>query len=384
MENIEKEYDELLESADFAKEVPDITQNTESIEEEKGVYKKANILYAPETGEQKIVSTENEEFEETVDEDTFEDLLRDIEEGKVKVETDNSPITKEELKENITVFNPKDDNKFDISDESLEALLKIANRKMNKEEFNVYKELPQEIKNMIDKTIGVEAANVTSNEIRYFKNSIAEQLLNDFIMNITINRAKSDLNKEIESVFNEGLKDIAEESVKYTEERNKQYRAQVEAMEDQGKRAKLLAVLDTMDSAYDLNDLKEFAKTCKLKKYDIEDPKRYFRDFHDKYKDSTYNIYDIKLTLTPLTNKIVDNEKYTENDIIAFLVCFCKYVMNFNVEDTINHTFMYYVIYNIIIMGSNTSEKTIYKSNMFANNIKEVIDNLKVKNSFLN
>ena len=384
MENIEKEYDELLESADFAKEVPDITQNTESIEEEKGVYKKANILYAPETGEQKIVSTENEEFEETVDEDTFEDLLRDIEEGKVKVETDNSPITKEELKENITVFNPKDDNKFDISDESLEALLKIANRKMNKEEFNVYKELPQEIKNMIDKTIGVEAANVTSNEIRYFKNSIAEQLLNDFIMNITINRAKSDLNKEIESVFNEGLKDIAEESVKYTEERNKQYRAQVEAMEDQGKRAKLLAVLDTMDSAYDLNDLKEFAKTCKLKKYDIEDPKRYFRDFHDKYKDSTYNIYDIKLTLTPLTNKIVDNEKYTEKDIIAFLVCFCKYVMNFNVEDTINHTFMYYVIYNIIIMGSNTSEKTIYKSNMFANNIKEVIDNLKVKNSFLN
>ena len=384
MENIEKEYDKLLESADFAKEVPDITQNAESIEEEKGVYKKANILYAPETGEQKIVSTENEEFEETVDEDTFEDLLRDIEEGKVKVETDNSPITKEELKENITVFNPKDDNKFDISDESLEALLKIANRKMNKEEFNVYKELPQEIKNMIDKTIGVEAANVTSNEIRYFKNSIAEQLLNDFIMNITINRAKSDLNKEIESVFNEGLKDIAEESVKYTEERNKQYRAQVEAMEDQGKRAKLLAVLDTMDSAYDLNDLKEFAKTCKLKKYDIEDPKRYFRDFHDKYKDSTYNIYDIKLTLTPLTNKIVDNEKYTEKDIIAFLVCFCKYVMNFNVEDTINHTFMYYVIYNIIIMGSNTSEKTIYKSNMFANNIKEVIDNLKVKNSFLN
>ena len=384
MENIEKEYDKLLESTDFAKEVPDITQNTESVNEEKGVYKKANILYAPETGEQKIVSTEDEEFEETVDEDTFEDLLRDIEEGKIKVETDNSPITKEELKENITVFNPKDDSKFDISDESLEALLKIANRKMNKEEFNVYKELPQEIKNMIDKTIGVEAANVTSNEIRYFKNSIAEQLLNDFIMNITINRAKSDLNKEIESVFNEGLKDITEESVKYTEERNKQYRAQVEAMEDQGKRAKLLAVLDTMDSAYDLNDLKEFAKTCKLKKYDIEDPKRYFRDFHDKYKDSTYNIYDIKLTLTPLTNKIVDNEKYTEKDIIAFLVCFCKYVMNFNVEDTINHTFMYYVIYNIIIMGSNTSEKTIYKSNIFADNIREVIDNLKVKNSFLN
>lgn len=384
MENIEKEYDELLESTDFSKEAPDITQNTESVNEEKGVYKKANILYAPETGEQKIVSTEDEEFEETVDENTFEDLLRDIEEGKIKVETDNSPITKEELKENITVFNPKDDSKFDISDESLETLLKIANRKMNKEEFNVYKELPQEIKNMIDKTIGVEAANVTSNEIRYFKNSIAEQLLNDFIMNITINRAKSDLNKEIESVFNEGLKDITEESVKYTEERNKQYRAQVEAMEDEEKKAKLLAVLDTMDSAYDLNDLKEFAKTCKLKKYDIEDPKRYFRDFHDKYKDSTYNIYDIKLTLNPLSNKIVDNEKYTEKDIIAFLVCFCKYVMNFNVEDTINHTFMYYVIYNIIIMGSNTSEKTIYKSNIFANNIKEVIDNLKVKNSFLN
>lgn len=355
----------------------------ENIEEEKGTFKKANVIYEPETGEQKIVSTDEEEYE-TVDESTFEDLVKDIEEGRVNIKTDDSPITKQELRENLNSFNLNDVSNFNISDESLEELLKVANRKMNKEEFNVYKALPIEIKNMIDKTIGVEGSKVTSNEIRFFKNNIAEQLLNDFIMNITVNRAKSDLGKEIETVFAEGLKNIAEESVEYTEERNKKYREQVEAMEDGEKKEKLLAVLDTMDAAYSLNDLKEFAKTCKLKKYDIEDPKRYFRDFHDKYKDSSYNIYDIKLTLNPLSNKIVDNEKYNDADIIAFLVCFCKYVINFNVEDTINHTFMYYVIYNIIIMGSNTSEKTVHKSDVFANNIREVIDNLKAKNSFLN
>ena len=411
MENIEKEYDELLKSSELTEEdikaindtmeenvannetlsfIKDLPSNNGVEESEKleitpaGIYKKANIILDPATGENKILSTEDEEYE-TVDDTTFEQLMEDVESGKIKVKSNDSPITEQELKDNINAFNPNpNDDKFKVSDEALEELLKIANRKMNKEEFNVYKSLPQEVKDMIDREIGIYNAVSVSNEMRYLRNSIAESLLNDFIMNITINRARSDLGKEIETVFAEGAKDIAQESVKYTEERNKKYREQVENMEDEEKKQHLLKVLDTMDSAYTLDPLKEFAKTCKLKRYDIEDPKKYFRDFADKYKDSNYNIYDIKLTLTPLEKKIVDNEKYNQADIIAFLVCFCKYIFNFKVEDIFNHTFMYYVIYNIIIMGANVAEDTVEKSNIFADNIREVIDNLKARNSFLN
>ena len=44
---------------------------------------------------------------------------------------------------------------------------------------------------------------------------------------------------------------------------------------------------------------------------------------------------------------------------------------------------MYYVIYNIVIMDSNTSENTKEVSDIFAENIREVIDNLKERNTFL-
>lgn len=401
MNDIDKEYDDLIKSADNiltdeqveqlndaleenAKNNSDIQlirsfASNQNIDNEEGYNKKANIIIDPNTGENKIVSTEDMD---TIDEDSFEKLVKDVEEGKVNVEVDNSPITREELDE--TLSNVLDD-KFNISDESIQVILELANRKMNKEEFNVYKAFPDEIKEMIDKYMGYDETTprLTNNEIRSLRNSIAESLLDEFIMNVSVQRARTDLNKEVEDLFKQGIKDITEYSVGYTKERNQAYREYVENMEDEDKKKKLTEALDVIDSAYNLDTLKEFAKTCKIKKYDIEQPKKYFRDFLAKYQNSNYNIYDIKLTLPILERKIVDNEKYNSADIIAFLVCFCKYIKNFNTSNILEHTYMYYVIYNIVIMDSNTSESTKEVSDIFAENIKEVIDNLKERNTFL-
>ena len=353
--------------------------SNQNIDNEEGYNKKANIIIDPNTGENKIVSTEDAD---TIDEDSFEKLVKDVEEGKVNVEIDNSPITREELDE--TLSNVLDD-KFNISDESIQVILELANRKMNKEEFNVYKAFPDEIKEMIDKYMGYDdtTPRLTNNEIRSLRNSIAESLLDEFIMNVSVQRARTDLNKEVEDLFKQGIKDITEYSVGYTKERNQAYREYVENMEDEDKKKKLTEALDVIDSAYNLDTLKEFAKTCKIKKYDIEQPKKYFRDFLAKYQNSNYNIYDIKLTLPILERKIVDNEKYNSADIIAFLVCFCKHIKNFDTSNILEHTYMYYVIYNIVIMDSNTSESTKEVSDIFAENIREVIDNLKERNTFL-
>ena len=401
MNDIDKEYDDLIKSADNiltdeqveqlndaleenAKNNSDIQlirsfASNQNIDNEEGYNKKANIIIDPNTGENKIVSTEDTD---TIDEDSFEKLVKDVEEGKVNVEIDNSPITREELDE--TLSNVLDD-KFNISDESIQVILELANRKMNKEEFNVYKAFPDEIKEMIDKYMGYDdtTPRLTNNEIRSLRNSIAESLLDEFIMNVSVQRARTDLNKEVEDLFKQGIKDITEYSVGYTKERNQAYREYVENMEDEDKKKKLTEALDVIDSAYNLDTLKEFAKTCKIKKYDIEQPKKYFRDFLAKYQNSNYNIYDIKLTLPILERKIVDNEKYNSADVIAFLVCFCKYIKNFDTSNILEHTYMYYVIYNIVIMDSNTSESTKEVSDIFAENIREVIDNLKERNTFL-
>ena len=388
IEAINKVMEDNVEKSEELKIIRDLPSNNNIEESEKsgiGELKVANTVLDPNTGETKIISTEDLDYE-TIDDTTFEQLVEDVESGKIKVETDDSPITEEELKDNIEAFSP-DDNKFDLSDEAMQQLLIVANKRMNHEEFNIYKEFPHEIQKMINDSLGIPFINgspvISTNESRMLRNAMAEQLLDEFILKISMERAKVDLNKEIEGVFKDGIKDIAEYTIGYTQERNASYREYAEGLEDEEKKAKLLETLDTIDSAYSLDPLKEFAKTCKIKKYDIEQPKNYFRDFLTKYQNSSYNIYDIKLTLPILERHIVDNEVYNNADIIAFLVCFCKYIRNFKVENILEHTFMYYVIYNIILIDSNTSEKTKNVSDDFIKNIKEVIDNLKERNTFL-
>ena len=388
VETINKIMEDNVENSEELKLIRDLPSNNnveESESSEVGEMKIANTVLDPNTGETKILSTEDPDYE-TIDDTTFEQLVEDIESGKIKVETDDSPITEEELKDNIEAFSP-DDNKFDLSDEAMQQLLMVANRRMNHEEFNIYKEFPREIQKMINESLGIPFENgspvVSTTETRTIRNAMAEQLLDEFILKISMERARMDLNKEIENVFKEGIKDITEYSIGYTQERNASYREYAEGLEDEEKKAKLLETLDTIDSAYSLDPLKEFAKTCKIKKYDIEQPKNYFRDFSTKYQNSSYNIYDIKLTLPILERHIVDNEVYNNADVVAFLVCFCKYIRNFKVENILEHTFMYYVIYNIILIDSNVSEKTKDVSDKFIENVKEVIDNLKERNSFL-
>lgn len=385
IEDINKVLEENIENNDDLKMLHSLPSNNgvdESSEIEEGYSKKANVVIDPNTGENKIISTE--EDDETIDDTTFEDLVNQIESGEVSVEIDDSPVTEEEVKNNIGILDENDQLK--ISDEELYELMNVINRRMNHEDFNVYKALPKEIQKQIDSTIGIPTISgpvVVPNEARAARNALAESLIDQFIMNTSIDRAKNDLNKEIEKVFKESAEEIAEYSVDYVQERNAKYREYIESIEDEDKKQKLTETLDAIDSAYTLDPLKEFAKKCKIKRYDIENPKYYFKDFMNKYKNSTYNIYDIKLTLPILERKIVDNENYNSADVLAFLVCFCKYIQNFKVNNVLDHSFMYYVIYNIVISDSNVSEKTKEVSDIYINNIKEVINNLKERNSFL-
>ena len=348
---------------------------------EEGEYKKANTILDPNTGELKIVDTTSQEDDE---EDSFEDMVKKIDSGEINIELDNSPITENELKESINNNSEIGEN-FDLTPEAIQKLLEISNRRMKKESFNVYKEFPDEVKKMVDNFIiqsGFGLPNALSNQGRSIRNDISESLIDSFIGNIQMNRAQIDLNKEIENVFKEGSKDITEYAVGFTEERNKKYREYAESMEDEEKKEKLLEVLDTMESAYNLDILKEFALDCKIKAYDVENPNRVFDGFLAKYKNSTYNIYDIKLTVPILERNFAD--ELTSKQLIAFLISFCKYTLNFNVENINQHVFMYYFIYNIIVIDTNTSEKTKSVSDKFKENIKAVVENLKKRNEWLN
>ena len=352
-------------------------------EEEKGYAKEMKTVLDPNTGETKIIGSVDQD--ETVDDEDFETFLKNIDDNINNIEVNDSPISTDELKD--TIQEDFDNKDFDLSDEALQELLKIVNRKKKGEKFNIYKESPDEVKDMIDSFVnklGIANGTVISNQARAIRNDIAETLIDQFISNIQINRAKTDLNKEIENIFKESTQELTEYVVGYTEERNKKYREYANNLTDIDKKKKLNDILDVIDSAYSLNNLKEFAKTCKIKNYDIENPNKYFTGFISKYKNSPYNIYDIKLTIPILERRFVDDDTVNTNSIIALLVCFCKYVLNYDIENPYEHSFMYYFIYNIIVIDSNKSDATKSVSDKFVNNIKDVIINLKERNPKLN
>ena len=97
-------------------------------------------------------------------------------------------------------------------------------------------------------------------------------------------------------------------------------------MEDEEKKAALIAILDSIDEAYNLTTLKEYAKKCKIKNYDLENPSRSFDRFNGKYKDSPYNIYAIEMASTILFRNIniglEEDKMFTDKQVIAFFIAF--------------------------------------------------------------
>jgi hypothetical protein len=212
---------------------------------------------------------------------------------------------------------------------------------------------------------------------------LAEQIIQEFITNISMDRLKHDFNKELENIFVQGGSEIADTAIGYTQERNQMYRDYAEKIEDPEKKEKMYAILGKIDEAYALTDLKEFSKNCKIKRIEIEKPEqRVFNDFLRKYEDSAFNIYDIKVALPVLVRNLAEyfpEKKYEPLDSIMFFICFCKFCRNMKPDVTTDHAFMYYVLYNVVLVDMNKGESAQVSID-FLKNVAEVIDNLRVRN----
>ena len=297
---------------------------------ETGEPRKMQVMVDPNTGEHKITGDVYEE-----DGETFEEMCERIENSDITL--DNSPISEEEINEYLSNTNQESllgelDKDFKISNESLKILLEIVNRRQNKEDFNVYRAFPQEVKDMIDNYMKKGGLVGNFNEVNRFRNMISENLIDEFVTNIYLNRIQSDFSKEIEDLFSKGSSEIADVAIGYTEERNRSYREYADKMEDLDKKEKVIAILDQIDEAYNLTSLKEFAKKCKVKKFDLEKPERIFEGFLRNYENSAYNIYGIEMARPILYRNInaiegLENE-IADKDINAFFIVFCKQCLN--------------------------------------------------------
>ena len=411
MADIEKQYDEMLKSAtiseedmkkaeEIAESLDEVVQANENLtmvknlpsnngveervptEEDKGESKKVMMQVNPNTGESFVATDEevpeHKSFEEVVDSmDDYEDI-----------DLDDSPVSEDEIKESIE---NKDgvlgeiDNDFNLSPAGIQGLIRVINMKLKKEKFNTYKEFPEEIQNMIDEYMKKSNIPPFTKEGKTFRNMISDSLLDEVTTNIQSSRMSRDFNKEIESIFEEGASEIADTVIGFTKERNEAYRKYAEGLEDEEKKKKILEILDQIEEAFNLTTLKEFAKKQKIKKIEIDKCDRVFRGMMDKYESSVYNIYDIKMAIPilfrNLNNNGADGVLYSDKDIKAFFVCFCKQCLNMKPSNVLEHAYMYYVLYNCVIMDINKGENR-KTSEDFMENIKEVINNIRERNNF--
>lgn len=255
---------------------------------------------------------------------------------------------------------------FEISDESVIQLLNVINKIKAKENFNIYSELPQEVKVMVDKYLasnGLGGHSVQSNTAR---NSICKSLMEEFISTVSMEKTVNDFNKEMETLFNNVGKEFSTIYKDYDKERDNYLKSLLERVpEDDPKRQKLINVMDAIYDAYKLERVKEFAKTMKpFKSIEIEKPgQRVFSSFEQKYKNSDHNIYPLQMIVDVL-NKYNDIEDKKGN--LLFVLTFAKSCAKYSPEVVEEHAFMYYTIYNIILLD-------IYKGEDFDNYAPELL-----------
>ena len=382
---IEEHREELEETNQFIKNLeeevghidpnsPVFSENDESGTEELEKVS-MSVLVDPTTGEHKIIGRAGEEPNYN-----FEGVIEQINSGDPDILT-TKPFTEQEI---IAFLKSADDDTLvnelasdvNISAQALRDLLDIVNRKLNGEKFNIYKTAPDEVKKLVDSYITDSAGKIpvwNSKMLNSARNQIANSLIDEFIHNIKMDRAKTDFAKELENIYSNSAIMASEAGIDHIDERNKAYRDAANAIEDEGKRERLTKILDRIDEARNLTELKEFAKTCKIKRFEAEKPeKRVYPNFLAKYKDSVNNIYDIKLAETVL-ERCLAPYGVDKLQITMLLIAFCKQCQHYSVDNVLDHAYMYYFLYYCVMLDGD-------KSDTFKNNLFEVIKNVCERN----
>ena len=117
-------------------------------------------------------------------------------------------------------------------------------------------------------------------------------------------------------------------------------------------------------------------KKIKIKSIELEKPQQWaFNIIESKYHDKSYSIYQMSMILDLLNRhnpNMVDN-----NGNLAFLILFCKYCQNYDPANIKEHVYMYYTIYNIVLLDIYKDAEYDEFAPGLIQNINEVIGNIK-------
>lgn len=242
-------------------------------------------------------------------------------------------------------------------------------RRIAGENFDAYKEMPDDYKRQIDMICydtNLRANSINSNK-RAIATAMLDEMIKEFKMSIDsqvdLETILSGFDSEVNKMANQFSAELGGMMMSFDEERKAEIDAAIKRCEESGKTeaiANLKAMRDNIDDAFNLNRFIEFCKTCKIRNIESREPeKRVFSHFNRKYENHRYTINDIRSCPDILDRHLVEYS-HLQNTLLC--IAFCKYCKNMIPDNMNEHTFMYYFIRNIIAIDRLNPKGRMYSA----------------------
>lgn len=276
----------------------------------------------------------------------------------------------------------------DLNIANVQALTDLVKRKEKGDKI-YYSDLPDVFKTRIAQTISSEGGGAYMGN-KEIKNQMAEALIDNIHMQLISDQMENTVIDMQNSIKNYMTKELGE---MFNTSRSQQHKIMLEQMpllaskaEDPQKADILLKVSDAYKQAYTLEDM--FNSYCKgkpkIKSIDVEKIQKHYFTFNDKYRKSKWVIRDVAM-LAPILDRNLDKD-IDMKDILTFIAIFLKYteMKNMNPENIWDHTFMYYVVFNIASLdiykkvdGLNDNDTEFYEG--FKSNLNKFFEEIRTR-----
>lgn len=371
---------ETNENLKVLRELPS-NQGVEEHEPEEGHAKRTMVNVNPFTGESTPVPNSKDIPEETK---SMEDVLEDMGDA-----LNNSIVEDENVRvdinvEDVKAFTQNEETvigKYDISDETALELIKVINKKQDGQDIK-YKDLPEEVKQYIDKYLSQNGVSGYSNQSNYIRNELSNNLIDEFIVQIGLSKISDDFNKQIEGIYEQAGKDMSPLFKEYNDNRAEYLEKMTANIEDEEKKKLAEAVLDSIHDAYSLNRIKNSPSKIKIKSYALEEPEKIYRDLEFKYKDNKNTIFKPSVIEAILDRHLKLNKMIEEDDVTTaklIVLAFCIFTQNYDANKPVDHAFMYYFTYNVVLLDIYKGEEYDNYAKDFLNNVMGILGVIKQK-----
>lgn len=276
----------------------------------------------------------------------------------------------------------------DLNIANVQTLTDLVKRKEKGDKI-YYSDLPDVFKTRIAQTISSEGGGAYMGN-KEIKNQMAEALIDNIHMQLISDQMENTVVDMQNSIKNYMTKELGE---MFNTSRSQQHKIMIEQMpllasktEDPQKADILMKVSDAYKQAYTLEDM--FNSYCKgkpkIKSIDVEKIQKHYFTFNDKYHKSKWVIRDVAM-LAPILDRNLDKD-IDMKDILTFIAIFLKYteMKNMNPENIWDHTFMYYVVFNIASLdiykkvdGLNDNDTEFYEG--FKSNLNKFFEEIRIR-----